>query len=62
MYLTVIQYMWELTVRARAGNLLIGFPSESLVFCPKMSLLVTWRSGSIAATGSIAETSVSARG
>ena len=25
------------SVIVRAGNLLIGFPSESLVFCPKMS-------------------------
>ena len=24
-------------VELRAGNLLISFPSESLVFCPKMS-------------------------
>ena len=28
---------WSCTVLNRAGNLLIWFPSESIIFCPKMS-------------------------
>ena len=34
LYCIYLQYIWQFI---RAGNSLIGFPSESLFFCPKMS-------------------------
>ena len=36
MYMMVLS-MYHYVYRPRAGNSLIGFPSESLIFCPKMS-------------------------